>query len=669
MNKFIKQTGIKDCGVCCIYNILKLNNEDISLEKLRDKTKTDKNGTSIYNMVKTFQSLNYESKAYETTIDNLKSINLPVICYININGYNHYIILKKIIKNKIYIFDPIRGNIKYSEEEFKKEFLNVIITCSKIKPLTNKKLSNYFISLLKTKSNQISIVLSFILFSSILSIVFSLYLKTIVENKSFFILFLFIIILFIKFIFNYIKDIFILKFNKNINAELRNNTYEKIFNLPILYHHNRPTGDIISKVNDLNYIKEFIYELSFSLILNILLTIFLIIFFIFYSFKNIIFIIIPILIIFINHLLKRNTLNNYIKRDIVNNTNVNISFIDSLFNIDTIKNLNLTKSFIIKNKKIYDKYLTDNNELNKKIINYTYINNIIIEFFNLIIIFININNSVSKIILINSLYIILFDSIKKILSIDNIFINTKESYNRINDLLNYDIKDGDKNIKSINKIEFINAYFSYDDKNYIIKNYNLLINNNEFILVNGKSGVGKSTLFKLLNKEIVLNKGSIKINNINIDNITNDSLKNNICFVNQNEKLFNDSIYNNILLYKKIDKKELDKILDVCLIKEFLDKKEINLNFMIEENGFNISGGERQKIILARSLLRNTNFIIFDETMNEIDIDSERKILKNIKTEYNKTIILISHRDNNKDLFDRIISIGGSNERVKCISN
>ena len=87
--------------------------------------------------------------------------------------------------------------------------------------------------------------------------------------------------------------------------------------------------------------------------------------------------------------------------------------------------------------------------------------------------------------------------------------------------------------------------------------------------------------------------------------------------------------------------------------------KNINLNYLLEDNGHNLSGGERQKILLARALLRKIDYIIFDETTSEIDIETERKIIKNIQTEYKKTLIFISHRDQNKDLFNKQVTLKG----------
>ena len=158
---------------------------------------------------------------------------------------------------------------------------------------------------------------------------------------------------------------------------------------------------------------------------------------------------------------------------------------------------------------------------------------------------------------------------------------------------------------------------------------------------------------------ISIKKNNIFIDDIDINDIKESSIKNNICYVSQDEHIFNDSIRNNILLYKNVSSKELYKVLRVTELDKILKNKNISLDYILEENGHNLSGGERQKILLARTLLRKIDFIIFDETTSEIDIETERKILNNIKTEYNKTIVFISHRDSNIDLFNKKVLLKG----------
>lgn len=109
----------------------------------------------------------------------------------------------------------------------------------------------------------------------------------------------------------------------------------------------------------------------------------------------------------------------------------------------------------------------------------------------------------------------------------------------------------------------------------------------------------------------------------------------------------------------------------MCYVNDIIKDNPLGDNFMLEENGVNISGGQRQRIILARSLLKNSNVIMIDEGFNQIDINLERKILKNLFYYYkDKTIIVISHRKENIDLYDRMIKFSNGKvinlERRRC---
>ena len=127
-------------------------------------------------------------------------------------------------------------------------------------------------------------------------------------------------------------------------------------------------------------------------------------------------------------------------------------------------------------------------------------------------------------------------------------------------------------------------------------------------------------------------------------------------YLGQNEILFNDTLYNNL----NFGNSNSSKILDICKLCE-VDKiidSNLGYNMMIEENGFNLSGGEKQRIMLARTLLKNFNILIIDEGLSQVDVNVERKILKNIFNYFkDKTIIFISHRLYNLDLFDNLIKI------------
>ena len=161
---------------------------------------------------------------------------------------------------------------------------------------------------------------------------------------------------------------------------------------------------------------------------------------------------------------------------------------------------------------------------------------------------------------------------------------------------------------------------------------------------------------KLLVKYYDGYRGVIELDGYNLQTFNLFDIRNKICYVSQKENLFTDSIYNNIVLNRNIS---YDTFLDICkltFVKELVESKSLNYNYLLEENGFNLSGGERQKIILARTLLQQADIYIFDEALNAIDIKKERLILKNIfNLLKDKTVIVVSHRFNNNDLFDKKI--------------
>ena len=214
------------------------------------------------------------------------------------------------------------------------------------------------------------------------------------------------------------------------------------------------------------------------------------------------------------------------------------------------------------------------------------------------------------------------------------------------------------NFSSINKINYKNISYKTNNK-YLLKDISLEIKKGDIIYLTGESGLGKSTMMKLLLKYYNSEKGNILIDNINIKDLNISFLRDNITYISQNETLFQGTIKDNLELITK-DQEKIKEIAKITQLDEFLSQKNINLNYVIEESGSNISGGERKKIILARGLLHFKDVLILDEVFNEISISEEGQILKNIISKYkNKIIIVISHRNSNKNLFNKKFELKG----------
>lgn len=673
--KYERQHGIKDCGVTCLYNIIKYYNGNISMSKLRRLTKTNENGTNVYNIVNASNSLGLKAEAYKCEFNDLSNVKLPIIAHIKLdNKFDHFVILEKRNNEKIIVQDPIRGKVVYDDISFKKEWTGSIITFDKMNNLVKEKQNGAFINL-KSYIFLYKKILLFFLVLTILASLFSLlnsfYLSSLYNQKNNYhiVLFLFLLFSVFKIITDYIRNSIVFDFDNNFDSKLTNNIYKKILSLPLKYHHSRPVGDIMSRVNDLSSIKEFINFVSFSLITDFLFVI--IIFIIIFFINKLLFLLLIIfaLTYMFVYLLFRDRIYSMSLILKEKNSEVNSYLIESILGIDTIKNFNIEKERKLRFKSKYNNLLKLNVKYNKFILSIELFQNFIMTISNVFILFVGIklvNKGLllfSNLIIINSLLIYFFISLKNIIYFDRILIDSKNSYNRLEDLLDEEEDNNNKsNFNFNNNIEFKNVAYSYDSYN-IFENLSFNINKGDFVFVKGDSGVGKSTLFKILTKQINDYKGKVIIDNTNIKNLCLNDIRNNICFVSQNEIIFTDTILNNITLFKEVTKKELEKVIRITGIDKFLKEKNIFLNFLLEENGHNISGGERQRILLARALLQKKKILILDETTNGIDTLSEENIVRKVKEEYDVTLILISHRYDNLKLFNRVFEIKGG---TKC---
>lgn len=236
-------------------------------------------------------------------------------------------------------------------------------------------------------------------------------------------------------------------------------------------------------------------------------------------------------------------------------------------------------------------------------------------------------------------------------------------------------KSKNEEIKEENiNIAFKDVKFSYERSREILKGVSININFGNFISIVGESGCGKSTIASIITKNNKNYEGSIKINNKELSNISEESIMKNITLVNHNSYLFKGTVEENLKMAKNnATEEEMNEVLKKVNLYNFLQNEE-GLKTKLLEKASNFSGGQCQRLALARALLHNTPVYIFDEATSNIDMESENDIMKvihNLAKE--KTVILISHRlanvvpsDNIYVLKEgKIVESGNHNELIK----
>ncbi len=231
---------------------------------------------------------------------------------------------------------------------------------------------------------------------------------------------------------------------------------------------------------------------------------------------------------------------------------------------------------------------------------------------------------------------------------NKVIVSLKRIDEIINNRLYKDEKFGKKILKNtIGEIVFDNVMFRYNEKEEnILKGLNLKIEPKKKIAIIGKSGNGKSTIFNLLLRYFDPNEGSIKIDGIEIKDLTEESLRNNISIIRQTPFLFNLSILDNFRVVKKnATLKEVREVCKKAYIDEYIMSLPRKYETIIGEGGVNLSGGQKQRLAIARTLLINTKVILFDEATSALDNESQEYIKQTIDNLIlDHTVVIVAHR-------------------------
>lgn len=536
----------------------------------------------------------------------------------------------------------------------------------------------FLLQILKLHKKYICQVVFTSLFYSIFSIICSYYFKFIIDGltlgntKSYlfllFILFLFITIL--KLISDLFRNYLLVYLNEKIDMLLTNYIFKNIIFLPYNYYRNHTTGEIVSRMNDLSKVREMISKVILLIFIDLPLSIISFILLYFINSK-LFFISIIILIVYLFVILIFTSIfDNYIKKVQSLKADYTSYMVESITGFETVKGIRIENNIINKFQNKFINYLEKIFKFETLYNKQHFIKESIYDIGILVIIlfgsFLILENklTIGSLIVFNSLFGYLIFPFKNLIENIIVFKEAKHSLYRILETINPSANDKKISKKLLESIDIKNLNYSYNDRDLILKNINLKIKSKDKIMIIGNSGSGKSTLVKLIMQYYKVNRDKIIIDGIDINDYSNESIKNNIIYISQNETLFTDTLYNNVNLENIVDDETFYDVAKLCYVDEIIKNNNLGYNMLLEENGFNLSGGEKQRIVLARALCRNFNVLIIDEGLNQIDIDLERKILKNILNKYkDKTVIVISHRLENMDLFNRVIEF--SNHKIK----
>lgn len=673
-NVIVKQHDIKDCGACSLASIIKYYGGYIPIEQIRLDTKTNINGTTAFNIINAAKK--YGFNAYGEKLDQIPlQDKLPAIVHFKYqNGLEHFVVLYEIHQNYCLVMDPAKGIVRINKDEFALQWTNVILLFKpyKVIPFYNNKytLKNLLYDLLKEESPLIKRIIILSLIFTCTSILISYFFKIIIsslENNyltmTIFIAVFFIIINILKIILNHVRNEYIIFLNKDIDYNLNIIFLNHIFKLPLDVIKSRTPGEIMTRVNDLNNIKSLFSEILLTIIMDLVISITSVYFL--WSISPKLFLVLCIImgLYIICGIIFSPFIYHKINDNINLETEFNSSLIEKISSIESIRNLNILSKVLTELNDTFTDYLKHYHKYNLFLNKVETLKSFIYDIGLLVISILGIvmisNNTLSFLSLItfNSLLSYFIDPIKNTVNLIPNYLLIKLSIIKINEFINIKPENSGEVGEFINgSIRYENVSYSYNDYENIFTNVSIKIDMKSHITIRGHSGSGKSTLVQLLTRRYDNYKGNIYIGNINIKDYSLNTIRNNVVYISQHEDIFSDSIRNNIVLNKNVSQKLLYAILRITKVDEIIDKKNFKLDAILYDSGFNLSGGERQRIILARALICHPKILILDESLNEIDKQSEAEIMNNLDKYFpNMTIIYISHNEIN--YFHKVINL------------
>ncbi|QHN64633.1 peptidase domain-containing ABC transporter [Bergeyella cardium] len=696
-NKFPSyiQPDNKDCGPTCIKIIAKYYGVVLPLQYIRDLSETDREGTSLFGLSEAAEKIGFRSLGVNIDFNTLKN-EVPLPCIVHWDSA-HFVVVYKINKqNRVYISDPNYGLIDYTKEDFIKHWIGadninenskdgIALLLETTPNLYERENTNerdnknnfYFLTKYITKYNKLIIQLFVGLFiGSLLNMTFPFLTQSIVDigihnqdlNFIYLILLAQIMLFLGKTSIEVIRSWILLHISSRINISIISDFFIKLMNLPINFFDTRLTGDIMQRINDHTRIEQLLTSTSLNTLFSIVNLLTFSIILLFYNYKIFIIYLIGglIYIIWILFFLKKRKELDYKKFSQVSNEQSKV--IELINGMQEIKMNNAERQkrwdweylqIRLFKLKIKSLSLEQIQSVGGNFINQ--IKDIFISFFSSQLV---LNGDLTLGMMLSVQYIIgqLNNPLLQVIDFIKQYQDAKISLERLNEIHNKDdeeyhdkeyiseIPEGDLNLKNIS--------FRYNGSdNYIFENLNINIPYKKTTAIVGTSGSGKTTILKLLSRFYEPNSGEVKVGNINISNISIKLWRKKCGVVMQEGYIFNDTIAKNIAIGEEtINKERLRNSVKIANIKDFIEELTLSYNTKIGNEGIGISGGQKQRLLIARAIYKSPDYIFLDEATSALDANNENLIMNNLEQLFkDKTVVIIAHRLSTVKNADKII--------------
>lgn len=663
------QVDMRDCGVASLAMIFGYYGSYYSLATLREKAKTNLEGTTALGLVKVAEELGFETQAIQAdmTLFDEPDIPYPFIAHVLKEGkLLHYYVVTGADKQFIHIADsdPSVKMTKLSKEDFAKEWSGVSLFMAPTpayKPHKDKKTGlTAFIPLLTKQKGLIANIVLATLLVTIINITGSYYLQSIIDtyvpdqmkNTLGIISIGLLIVYILQQILSYGQEYLLIVLGQRLSIDVILSYIKHVFQLPMNFFATRRTGEIISRFNDANNIIDALAStiLSIFLDVSIVLIISVVLFFQSSTLFLISLMALPIYSVIIFAFMKPfEKMNN---ETMEANATLSSSIIEDINGIETIKSLTSENTSYQKVDREFVAYLKKSFRYAKTESIQKALKKLAQLLLNVFVLWVGarlvMDNQLSmgQLITYNTLLIYFTNPLENIINLQTKLQTAHVANNRLNEVyLVHSEFEEEKPIKELSQtpstIIFEKVSYKYGYGRDILSEIDLEIPAYSKVAIVGISGSGKTTLAKMMVNFYEANTGEVRLNSTNMNQIDKTALRRHVNYLPQQPYVFNGTM----LLGAKegTTQEDILRAVEIAEIRADIENMPLNYQTELTSDGAGISGGQKQRIALARALLTDAPILILDEATSSLDILTEKKIIDNLM-KLNKTIIFIAHR-------------------------
>ena len=695
MRNEIKPTHQHDamqCGVACLQMVCRYHGRDVSLSDLGQICCPTNEGVSLLGISEAAEFLGFQTISGRASIDELIDVPLPCILHWN---QNHFVVLYKIKRNRYYIADPAKGKIRYSRQEFACHWISTqsegkekgVIMFLEPTPqfyeqkdaVNQKKRSFHFLlGYVRMYGKYFFQIILGLLLGCLIQLVLPFLTQSIVDVgiKNQDIGFIWLILLgqlmltFSRTALDFIRRWLLLHISMRINISLVSDFFIKLLKLPMAFFETKLMGDLIQRMNDHGRVREFLTSQTLNVMFSALsFVVFGIILFLYNHLIFSVFLLSSLLYggwiaLFLN---RRKVLDYELFEKQAENNNKTYQFITTMQEIklqdceqrrrweweDVQADL-----FHVQMKSLR---LQQSQEAGSILINE--MKNILITVLSATAV---IHGDMTLGMMLAVQYIIgqLNSPVEQLMAFLYAVQDVKISLERINEIHVQDNEEDSNRTITTHKdgtlgITFCNACFKYDKHNprYTLQDIDIRIPFGKVTAIVGASGSGKTTLVKLMLGYYPLNEGLLQICGNDILDINLKWWRRQCGVVMQDGVIFSETIARNIAVSDgDIDVDRLGQAAEIACIKDDIMALPLKFNTKIGRDGVGLSQGQKQRILIARAVYKNPDYIFLDEATNALDAKNERVIVENLSLFYQgKTVVVVAHRLSTVRHADQII--------------